>query len=70
MRGVSKPQSCPVCIACFRKLEGPEGTPVQTKSLLPGERWQPCELCRGPCDAVPGIYYRLWRPEPEPPTAA
>ena len=63
MRGASKLQSCPVCIVCFRKLEGPERTPV-------GERWQPCELCAGPCDAVPGIYMRLWRPPPEPPTAA
>jgi hypothetical protein len=70
MRGASKLQHCPVCIVCFRKLEGPEGTPVQTKKLQPGERWQPCELCAGPCDAVPGIYMRLWRPPPEPPTAA
>ncbi len=28
------------------------------------------ELCAGPCDAVPGIYIRLWRPPPEPPAAA
>lgn len=70
MRGVSKPQSCPVCIVCFRKLEGPERTPVVVKTLTPGERWQPCELCAGPCDAVPGIYMRLWRPPPEPPAAA
>ena len=70
MRGASKLQTCPICIGCFRKLEGPEATPVtSTKRLMPGERWQPCELCAGPCDAVPGIYMRLWRPPPTP-TAA
>lgn len=67
MRGASKPVHCPVCIVCFRKIEGPEATPVQTIKLAPGERWQPCYMCGGPCDAVPGIYLRLWRaPEPQP----
>jgi hypothetical protein len=67
MTRLPKPQSAPVCIVCFRKLEGPAATPVTCeRPLLPGERWQPCALCAGPCDAVPGIYLRLWlAPPPE-----
>ncbi len=65
-----RPQNAPVCIACFRKLEGPLSTPVTTRRIMPGERWQPCALCAGPCDAVPGIYMRLYPPPPEPPEAA
>jgi hypothetical protein len=60
-----RPQNAPVCIVCFRKLEGPLATPVTTaRKLAPGERWQPCSLCQGPCDAVPGIYLRLYLATP------
>jgi hypothetical protein len=55
-----------VCIGCFRKLKGPDFEPVRITELGPGERWTPCALCRGPCDAVPGIFYRLWISPPEP----
>ncbi len=65
-----KRQNAPICIACFRKLEGPAATPVTAPRLRPGERWQPCTLCAGPCDAVPGISMRLYLPPPEPPEAA
>lgn len=64
------PQNGMICIKCFRKLEGPDATPVHVLDLRAGERWTPCGLCRGPCDAVPGIFYRLWAPEPELPAIA
>jgi hypothetical protein len=61
-------KSAALCIGCFRKLKGPQQKPARIKEseLAPGERWQPCTLCGGPCDAVPGIYYRLWLEEPSP----
>jgi hypothetical protein len=67
--------SAPLCVVCFRKLKGPQQEPVRVKEseLSPGERWQPCALCEGPCDAVPGIYYRLYLEKPPdipPPQAA
>jgi hypothetical protein len=57
-----------ICIVCFRKLRGPDVQPVtfEAPELRAGERWTPCGLCRGPCDAVPGIFYRLWADEPQP----
>jgi len=64
-------QNSTCCIGCFRKLNGPEREPVRVTALAPGERWQPCYLCQSPCDAVPGIYMRMWHePTPEPPKAA
>jgi hypothetical protein len=60
-------ESAALCIACFRKLKGPHAEAVTVQHLEPGERWQPCTLCKGPCDAVPGIYYRLWLEEPPRP---
>jgi hypothetical protein len=66
-----KCESVMICIGCFRKLKGPDIEPVRfTGELGPGERWTPCALCRGPCDAVPGIFYRLWLPEPPLPATA
>jgi hypothetical protein len=65
--------SAPLCIACFRKLKGPAAEAARVLDIAPGERWQPCALCQGPCDAVPGIYYRLWLeapPDTPPPQAA
>lgn len=64
MTARSKLQNAPVCIVCYRKLEGPEQPVTTPRKLAPGERWQPCTLCGGPCDAVPGIYMRLYLESP------
>jgi hypothetical protein len=59
-------KSVPICIACWRKLKGPDREPGRLNdegmALCNHSRHSPCHFCERSTEHVPGIFIRAWVP--------